>query len=183
MADYKKLSDIELVDLLAKDVDAFVEIYNRYWTPLLLHARRMLRDYELAKDVVQEVFTYLFQHSVNLNISSLSCYLYTATRFRVLDTIKHDKVKLNYAQDFMNFAEGSVIPSDELVSLKELAKAIESEIQKMPPKMREIFELSRKEFLSQKKIAEMLDISVNTVNVQIQRALKKLRENELIKIQ
>lgn len=184
MTDFKTLSDIELVDLLKTNstTEAFTEIYDRYWPPLLLHAQRMLHDNDLAKDAVQEVFTRLFQLSINLHVaSSLSSYLYKAIRFQVLDRIKHDKVKMNYEEDFLKFSENWVIPSDQQICLKELAHAIESEIQKMPPKMREIFELSRKQYLTQREIAKMLDLSENTVNNHIQRAIKKLRENELIR--
>jgi len=182
MSDYKKLSDAELIDLLkSDDDDAFTEIYDRYWPPLLLHANRMLQDIDLAKDTVQEIFTWLFQQSKNININtSLSSYLYSAVRNKVLDNIKHTKVRLNYAEHFLSYAQNAGEMADELLSLKELTRIIESEIEKMPVKMREIFELSRKEYLSQKDIAKLLNLSENTVNNQIQRALKKLRKNDLL---
>lgn len=180
---YKDFSDTQLLDLLKTDdeVLAFTEIYDRYWPPLLLHANRMLQDQDLAKDVVQEIFTRLFQQSKTININtSLSAYLYSAVRNRVFDSIKHNKVKMNYAEDFFKYAQNVAALPDEQLALKELAIVIQSEIEKMPLKMREIFELSRKQSLSQKEIARMLNLSEKTVNNQIQRALKKLRKNDLL---
>lgn len=182
MADYKKLSDSELASLFKEgDKLAFTEIYDRYWPPLVLHANRMVKDEDLAKDTVQEVFTQLFQQGTITMHDTLPCYLYKAVRNRVLNKIKHEKVKINYAADFLNYAKNETNLADEEITFKELVSAIESEIEKMPAKMKEIFILSRKQHLTQKEIARMLNLSENTVNNQIQRALKKLRQNHLLR--
>ncbi|SDL16591.1 RNA polymerase sigma-70 factor, ECF subfamily [Pedobacter sp. ok626] len=184
MSNYREFSDVELIELLQSDGDfngAFTVIYDHYFPPLVLHADRMLADMDLAKDIVQELFTKLFQQRKDIHINtSLKSYLYAAVRNRVFDNLKHAKVKMIYAEDFFAYVKDSPELADELVCLKELAKVIDSEIEKMPPKMREIFELSRKQFVSQKEIAKMLNVSENTVNNQIQRAIKKLRNNDFL---
>ncbi|WP_316819961.1 RNA polymerase sigma-70 factor [Pedobacter gandavensis] len=187
MNSYLELPDAELVGLMKLEeegIDAYTAIYYRYRKPLVLHAQRMMGDPELAKDMVQEIFTWLFQQRKLIQINTaLSSYLYRAVRNKVFDNLKHSKVKLNYAEDFYKFTRSTTALADEQVCLKELAQAIASEIEKLPPRMREVFELSRKEFLTQKEIAKKLNLSENTVNNQIQKAMKKLRENELLHAQ
>lgn len=185
MSNYREFSDAELVDILQSGGDvigAFTVIYDRYQVPLVLHADRMLHDQDLAKDVVQDIFSKLFLQREEIHINtSLKSYLYTAVRHQVFNSIKHAKVKINYAADFFTYAKESGDLADEQVCLKELASVIEAEIVKMPPKMREVFEMSRKQFLSQKEIAKMLNLSENTVRNHIHAAIKKLRDNDLLR--
>ncbi|TKC62522.1 RNA polymerase sigma-70 factor [Pedobacter hiemivivus] len=184
MINYSEFSDVELVELLQseyEDIAAYTAIYDRYRKLLVLHANRMLGDVELAKDVVQELFTTFYQQRKTLNINtSLSAYLYKMVRNKVFNNLKHAKVKLNYAEDFFNYTQNSGELADEQVCLKELADAIESEIEKLPIKMREIFELSRKQFLSHQEIATRLNLSKKTVNNQINLAIKKISGNNLL---
>ncbi|MDR6781452.1 RNA polymerase sigma-70 factor (family 1) [Pedobacter africanus] len=171
------LSDTELTALLKEgDLQAFTNIYNRYWPPLFLHVRRMLSDDDQAQDVLQDMFSWLWQHKGELHFSSsLAAYLYTATRNRVFNRIKHEKVKTNRLEDIRLFMQKGNYEADEALRYKELAAIVKSEVEKMPEKMRQIFELSRNQYLSHKEIAEMLNISEHTVRTQVQRALKILR--------
>jgi len=175
---YKNFSDNKLLDALKTNerVSAFTEIYDRYWTPLVLHVSRMVQEEETAQDIIQELFTWIYQRIGEVEItSSLSSYLYNAARHRVFNTIKHEKVKFNYLQSIADFESGHTDQPDEQLRLKQLSDLIEAEIDKMPNKMREIFYLSRKKYLSHKEIANLLDLSEHTVRTQIQRALKGLR--------
>ena len=177
---YRTHTDQELTALLkAGDRNAFNEIYDRYWPPLYLHVNRMLRAEDVAQDLVQDLFIWLFEKAGHLDINtSLSGFLYTAVRNRVLNAIKRDKLKDNYLVEIAAFAEHMVYTADEQLHVKELTAVIEREIDLMPPKMREIFNLSRKSHLSHKEIAASLGISEHTVSTQIQRALLRLRNNK-----
>lgn len=180
MSVYSAYNDQELADLLkAEDRVAFQEIYDRYWPSLYLHVNRMLREEDLAQDIVQDLFIWLFENAAYSQINtSLSGFLYTAVRNRVLNAIKHKKVKSNYLVELAAFADQITYTADEHIHVKELAAVIEREIDLMPPKMREIFILSRKSHLSHKEIAAALNISEHTVSTQIQRALIRLRGNK-----
>ncbi len=180
MGEYNHLTDKELTSLLQSgepaDRAAFTEIYNRYWPKLFLHARHMLSDDDLAQDLVQEVFSWIWANGKELSLSqSLSAYLYGAVRNKVLDQIKHEKVKALKFADISAYMTSGHFGLDEQLNYKELVAIIESEIQLMPPKMREIFELSRHADLPHKVIAEQLGISEQTVRKQIQRALRLIR--------
>jgi RNA polymerase sigma-70 factor (ECF subfamily) len=171
------LKDCELIVLLKSgDQTAFAEIYERYWTVLFLHARNLLRNNEEAADIVQELFTGLWLKSKSLDLSgSLSSYLYKAVRNRVFDHLKHKKVMNDYLKSINDFMLEEQLISDDLLREKELAAIIENEINALPEKMREVFILSRKQYLSYQQIALQLNISEHTVKSQISNALRILR--------
>ncbi|RKR84011.1 RNA polymerase sigma-70 factor (ECF subfamily) [Mucilaginibacter gracilis] len=155
---------------------AYTEIYHRYKGILHLHAYKKLGDFEEAKDVVQELFTLLWNGREALpDTDNFSGYLYQSLRNRIFNVISHKKVKSRYADSITQvFNEGYVI-TDHLVREKQLALSIEAEIANLPPKMQQVFLLSRKSYLSHKEIAQELSISESTVKNQIKSALKILR--------
>lgn len=106
---------------------------------------------------------------------TLSAYLYTSVRNRILNHITHQKVVDKYLDSMRTFMETGGYTADELLREKELAAVIEREIAAMPPKMREIFLMSRNEQLSHKSIGELLNISDKTVKQQVYKAVKQLR--------
>lgn len=174
---YLDLIDADLLALLKKgDRQVYGEIYRRYKKPIYIHAYKMLGDTEAAKDIVQELFASLWIKRSQLRIErSLSSYLYTAVRNRVLDRISRSQLENHYIESVQSFANHQTDVTDHLVRERELISLIDKEIAALPPRMRTIFELSRKEYLSHKEIADQLDISEQTVKKQINNALKVLR--------
>jgi RNA polymerase sigma-70 factor (family 1) len=178
MAAYQMLSDAELTNLLKEsNHDAYNEIYRRYHYLLFVHAYKKLRNEEQVKDVIQELFATLwFKREMNFISTNLSGYLYTAIRNKIFDLFAHEKVKSNYLLSFNDFIRiGSVSNTDHLVREKELKAYIEKEIQALPPKMRSVFEMSRKEHLSYKEIADKTGTTENNVSKQVNNALRILR--------
>jgi RNA polymerase sigma-70 factor (family 1) len=176
MFSYNKLSDHELLALLKEsDSAAFAEVYDRYKVLLHTHAYKKFSDREEAKDIVQDVFTTLWKNRENSELNNLPGYLYTAVRNSVINHITRKEVKTKYITSMQNFSSFGQIVTDHLIREKQLAEIIEKEIEALPKKMRVIFELSRKEHLSHKEIAERLAISEKTVDKQISNALKILK--------
>lgn len=177
MAAYGTHTDQELVSLLKNGSEAaFGEIYNRYWSVLFLHARHMLHENEEARDIVQDLFTGLWQKAPMFELTtSLSSYLYKSVRNRVFDHMKHKRVSKDYLDSLNQFINESEVTTDAIIREKELAEIIEREIQALPAKMREVFELSRKQHLSYQQIAEQLGVTEHTVKSQVSNALKVLR--------
>lgn len=175
MSVYNNFSDQELTVLLKQgDQRAFTEIYNRYWAEMYFHSFKMLKDEDGAKDVVQDVFSNLWLKSAGLNPETkLSGHLYITVRNKVFNLIAQNKVRNDYLSSVAAFVTESV--SDSLLDDKQLLELVEAEIQNLPPKMKEIFELSRKDNLSHKEIALKLNISDQTVKKQVQNALKILK--------
>lgn len=174
---YTGYLDSKLLDLLNEGNDAaFTEIYDRYWGILYLHAWKMLQDEVAAKDVVQEVFISLWTRSEELKVTgSLSAYLFVAVRNKVLSLIRNNKVRNDYTGLFSLYIEEHRNTTLEQLHEKELLETIEEVIRSMPEKMRRVFELSRKEYLSHRQIAEQLNISEKTVKRQVSNALQILR--------
>ena len=171
------MSDNELIlGLREGDHAAFEEIYKRYWALLFRHALRMVRDEETAKDIIQDVFSTLYVKSGELQLrTSLKSYLYAAVRNKFLDMIAHERVKSSYQESLKEYLEAGEWVTDKVIREKELEKCFERELELLPAKMREVFELSRKADLSYKEIANQLDVSEHTVRKQISNALKILK--------
>jgi len=176
-ADYTLYSDAQLADLLnQRDKEAFEEIYNRYWGLLFSHANKMLRDEDQAQDVVQELFANLLSQMGEFYYkSTISSFLYTSVRNMVLNLIRYNKVRVNYADSLQDYYNKGEWATDEVLRENELSRQIEKEIQNLPPKMRAIFELSRKQYLSHREIAEATGVSEGTVKKQLYYAIAKLR--------
>jgi RNA polymerase sigma-70 factor (ECF subfamily) len=177
MIDYNQLVDQELVILLNKgDQMAYAQIYDRYKFILHAHAVNKLRDREEARDIIQEVFTYLWSKREEIRLSgNLSGYLYGAVRHAILNKIARKQVQEKYFDSLKVFSEQESVVTDHRIRENQFSEYIEKEIGLLPPKMRAVFELSRKEHLSHKEIAWKLEISEQTVSKQITNALRILK--------
>lgn len=177
MADYKALLDAELTTLLKQgDERAFTEIYQRYSMIVYYRVNQMLRDAEASKDIVQEIFMTLWDKANNIQENvNLAGYLYVAGRNKVLKLIEKGKVRNDYISAIAKFGTEASSATLEEIDERAIAAIIEQEIQNLPPKMREVFELSRSANLSHKEIADKLNISDKTVKKQINNAIKILR--------
>ena len=172
------LSDEEiLLSFQSGNRQAYELIYERYWMVLFRHADKILQDEEEAKDVVQEVFTILWLKGASLlPHQPVAAFLYTTTRYKVLDHLKRSKVKTKYLDALkLMMEQRNPIPDQQLIE-KELARQIEQEIESLPPRMKEIFKLSREQYQSHKEISEQLNISDKTVKKQISNALHLLKD-------
>lgn len=178
MTTYSLYLDQELIVLLkAGDRDAFTEIFNRYSILLYQHTFNKIRDSEEARDIVQEIFAKLWTkyHELDFKTLNLKGYLYITARNAVFDMLRH-KIHINaYAESYTRFTAGGVAETDYLIRANQFAAIIEKEIAALPPKMREVFELRRVENLSNKEIAEKLNLSEHTVKDQMKKALRILR--------
>ncbi|MFC3560919.1 RNA polymerase sigma factor [Pedobacter jamesrossensis] len=176
MYNYKALTDNELFSLIQSgDKYAFEEIYDRFNGLLYIYACKLVSDREDARDIVQEIFVYLWSNP-NIKIKSqLSSYLYTAVRYKVFDWLDKNKSKSNYLLSLGNFIEQGNCITEDYIREREFASIIEKEVSLLPAKMRQIFEMSRQQHLSQKEIAEILHLSDKTVKKQMSNALKVLR--------
>jgi len=167
----------ELIRLLKEDdVTAFTEIYQRYAPTLYQQAYQILKDRDETKEVIQEVFTSLWQRRDEIWIdTNLGGYLYRAVRNQVLKIYAHKQVRIAHAHLPDDFQNQDTSSTDALIREKQLQRAIDQEIEQLPKKMRIVFNLSRKEHLSYKEIAHQLELSEGTVKTQIKLALRILR--------
>jgi RNA polymerase sigma-70 factor (family 1) len=174
---YNAYSDQELVQLLVNhDQGAFKHLYERHWFELYQSAFAMLKDQHAAKDILQDVFVWLWENRATLNITYVKAYLKAAVRFKVANYIRSGSIRDHIFDELAKISTHSHPPtSDELIELKELRQVIHDSMYQLPEKCREVYRLSREEGLSNQEIAQRLGISVKTVEAQMTIALKRLR--------
>ncbi|AOM76309.1 RNA polymerase sigma factor [Pedobacter steynii] len=174
---YKLHNDQELTDLLKSDDRlAYAEIYKRYHAALYIHAFKRLQLREECRDLVHELFTTLWIKRQEITFkTTLSGYLYTSVRNKIFDLLARQKLKTSYTQSIQQFAETGLVTTDHLARQNQLKTLIDQEIANLPERTRQIFELSRKRFLSHQEIAKELNISEQTVKTTVNNALRVLR--------
>ncbi|SKB95312.1 RNA polymerase sigma-70 factor, ECF subfamily [Sphingobacterium nematocida] len=174
--DLSLLSDQELIPLLRDGIaDAYTTMYGRHAGFVFTVAMKMVKDEDEAYDLVQDIFTKIWEQG-SLDIQTeIKPYLYRVTRNRILNQINRNKFKEQYFDSLQVFLDSGVWTTEEKILENEMELRIEQELAALPNKMRQVFELSRKENRSYKEIAEELGVSEETVRKQIHRALKILR--------
>ncbi|GAO31757.1 RNA polymerase sigma-70 factor [Geofilum rubicundum] len=151
-------------------------LFDKYYQPLVIFANRMLLDMDLSRSTVQDVFVMLFDKREEIVIhTSLNAHLYQTVRNRCLNHLKRDKMKNEHHQIILDKGDTFEQPSTSM-ELNELEALIQSTIEVLPEQCRRIFKMSRQEGLTNQEIAESLAISKRTVETQISKALKRLRE-------
>ena len=173
------LSDEALVTLLKNgDEQAFAEIYRRYAEKLAGFAGTKLYSLDDARDILHDVFVKLWENREQLYITSnLQSYLYAVVRHKVVDKIRKNITREEYASAAQSFGELCERNSDRQLELKELQQTIDRSLDQLSPRVKEIYKLSREGGFSNREIAEKLNLSEQTVKNQLSSALKHLRQN------
>lgn len=170
---YPTLSDQELISLIKEgDRLAFNEIYYRCSEHLYRFAYNILKDEAECTDAIQDVFVWFWHNREKLEIRELKGYLSAAVKYKLTRVIQSSKRKAEILAASPLINESFV---DDNIEIKELKTAISQFIETLPPKAKQIFQLSRNEYFTNKEIAAQLGISEKTVENQMTISLKKLR--------
>ncbi|MDR0714394.1 MAG: RNA polymerase sigma-70 factor [Bacteroidales bacterium] len=157
----------------------FESIYNAYFPVLYNYVVQIVKDRAEAEDIVGDVFLKLWEERETITIqSSLKAYLFKSAYNHSINLLKHKKVHGQYENYFHHLGllteTETNCPLSGLIE-KELTEILKNAIEKLPPQCRMIFNMSRNESLTHEEISKKLNVSVNTVHMQIRRALSKLR--------
>lgn len=159
------------------DSKAFEVLFKRHYKPLCRRVNAMLNDEEATEDVVQALFIKIWESRDSINTpDSVAAYLFTAARNRALNYIKSQARKSTNEVPLSTHHDEADYRTEEQMDAKELQKALYAAIDELPEKRREVFVLSRFEGKSYKEIAEIMNISVKTVEAQMGKALATLRD-------
>lgn len=171
--EYQLWPDARLLEQLRlDDRKAFEILYHKYSSKLFYAAYNLFRDKDVCDDLVQELFIDLWTKRNQLTITSLEGYLKVAIRHKVLYYIRSQKASVD-----LSVIETLVekYSADSKLFQNDIAHLLEDGVAQLPEKCRQIFTLSRKEYLTNKEIASRLNISIKTVENQITIALRYLR--------
>jgi len=172
--DDKKLLD----GLKAGKEAAFEELFMTYYAQLVVFAQKLLGDEDLSREMVQDVFVMFYEKREVLNIhTSLKSHLYQTVRNRCLNEIKRNQIRRDHHSGIFIEKKNQEAYFDDKMQETELEAKIFSVVESLPKQCKRIFEMSRYEGISNQKIADKLDLSKRTVETQISKALKILRNS------
>lgn len=156
------------------DQRAFDELYARTWKQLYIKTYSKLKIEDLSKDIVQEVFVDFWNKRYARDIQNVEAYLMQAVKFKVLDEFRKSRYEFVELDNFIEQIRDSSDADSQLIS-KEFFTALKAWTETLPAKRREIFKLKYEEGLSNKEIAERLDLSVKTVQNQLLNSSAELK--------
>jgi len=161
------------------DIREFERLFAKYYGPLCVHANKILRDMDAAEDIVQDFFYHFWKNRETFSLRlSLNAYLYQAVRNNALHYLQHITITQSYARALQNeFHDAVPVANLEDVELNELNKAIEATLMQLPERCSRIFRMNRFEGKKYREIADILSISVKTVEAEMGKALQLFRKS------
>jgi len=164
----------EIDNIKKGNIKVYEQLFKHYYKSLVLFSFRYVKNRKIAEDVVHDVFVNIWENREKLDFTgNFKSYLFIAVR--------HLSLKKSVTQNKFEQIDVEVILSksnapDDVLIKKEFEKAISLAISKLPEKRREIFCMHRFDHLTYSEIALALNISIKTVETQMGRAIKFLRE-------
>ena len=149
------------------------EIFHEFYSPLCNYAEKIIADNNMAEDIVQNLFIQLWENKKLDDIENPERFLMRATKYKCIDFLRTKKPDNEILFD--NLPDDLLTETNQL-SEEDIEPLLYYFTAKLPPKTREVFLLSRKSGLTYKEIALELDISVKTVENQMSRALRIMKE-------
>jgi RNA polymerase sigma-70 factor (ECF subfamily) len=179
------LTDSELIEaILNNDEQAFNQLFERYWSRVYAVAYKYVKDEELSLEITHDIFINIWNKRHQLHIDNFKGYVITAASYHGIRK-KHilKAIPIKYVEDY-EYSESNVNcigglsvtnEGEENISRNEFNLKVDSLLDGLPKKCREIYLLSRKDHLTINEIADRLNISKRTVENQLTSALKHLR--------
>jgi RNA polymerase sigma-70 factor (ECF subfamily) len=163
--------------IAANDENAFTQLFGHFSKRLFQFAKAIVRSRELAEEVVEDVFVKLWNGRDRLpEIENLTVYLYVAIKNQALNVLSAKARELVTAPfDYLDTTMDDFAndPYDLMITSEMMAQ-MQHAIDALPPRCKMIFKLVREDGLKYKEVAEILNISVNTIDVQMAIAVKKI---------
>lgn len=167
---------MNISELKNGNAKVYEALFKQWYQPLCYYAHSILHRQDDAEEIVQKTFYKLWDQREKMEIhSSIKSYLYKMVHNSCLNKIKQLKMQSGHHEQIAYFSEVSANHVEQTVVHNELNRQVELAIAELPERCREVFLLSRMQQLSYAEIAEKMQISPNTVETQIVKALKALR--------
>ncbi len=159
------------------DKQAFRMLFDEHYSPLCLYVNSIVKDIELSQDIVSDCFVRIWERKKTIKIeSSLKNYLLLSVRNAIYSYLRSPESRKADINTIIDKIENSPIEEYDLEKEEAIARVYKL-IEELPGQRKKIFELATLNGKSYKEIATILGISVNTVNTQMTRAYRYLRES------
>ena len=165
-----------IIGLRAGNYDSYKLLFDEYYVNFTVFVKKIVKDSQIAEDIVQEAFTKLYINRTKLDESkSLNSYLYVLVKRQLLNYLRDSAHEAAIDDRAFSLISGISV-EDRNLDIRELEKIVLDAVEAMPAQRREVFRLSRFKGLSNKEIAEALNLSVRTVEHHISFALAEIRK-------
>jgi RNA polymerase sigma factor (sigma-70 family) len=161
------------------DSAVFSQLYQQYWSSLLDFAENYIPDSDTCKEIVQQLFITLYVKGSHLNIhASLRSYLYSSLRNKIFNHLRNRSTYIRHIRGASraNAPECGDNQVEEFIDVRELKTKINSCLERMPVKCREVYVLHKQQQYTLKRTSEILQRPVDTVEKQLRRAIHLLRD-------
>ncbi len=158
------------------DQAAYKELFTSLYSSMFLFAKSMIKSKEAAEEIVSDVFIKIWERRRELEkIDNLKVYLYVSTRNTTLNYISHHKRSSTNPLDELQTEFTSIyFDPEQLMITADMLALIKRSIDQLPPKCKLIFKLVKEDGLKYREVAEILNLSVKTVENQLAIALQKI---------
>lgn len=177
------VSDGVLVNMIGEgDESAFEMLYTRYAEGLMAFAASRLGTIEEARDIIHDLFVHFWEQRQETGIhTNVRGFLFAAVRYRIIDHIRKASVRERYQKQLNSLPE-MVSATEEELEAKELEIKIRELANDLSPRVREVFLLSRFEFLMADQIAARMGTSTQTVKNQLTTAISYIRSRLMVAV-
>jgi RNA polymerase sigma-70 factor (ECF subfamily) len=171
-------SDADLVRSIRKgDQKAFEDLFLAYCGLMVNYARQFVVDLAMAENIVQDVFVNTWKRREHLDPEGkIRAYLFTAVRNQALKQLRRTEIEQQSEMSPAEAESGEASPEASWTR-EELVLAIHAAVEQLPTRCRTIFIMNRYERLTYQEIAQILGLSIKTVETQMGRALQVLRRS------
>lgn len=168
-------SDDELLIFLRQGEPwAFEEIFLRHWHKLYLIAYSKIGSHAEAEEIVQNIFSSLWEKRKTLIIANLAGYLHMAVRNRIINQIRGKITHRRFWEYYRQFIPVTK-ETEDTVMFDDLSDAVEVAVNRLPEKSRQVFRLNRLEGKSVTEIANLLKLSEKAIEYHLTKSIKQLR--------
>jgi RNA polymerase sigma-70 factor (family 1) len=165
--------------LKAGEEKAFDYFFNQYYSGMCVFGNKFMKNPHLTEEIVQDVFLKFWRGRKAIDINtSIKSYLFASVKNQCIDVLKHRKVSNEYIEKMIKSLPGSKNETWDTFVESELYELLVKAVEKLPPECQKIFRDSRFKHLPNKEIALKLELSIKTVENQLTKALKIIK-NEL----
>lgn len=172
------MPDIDLLlwnKVKSGDTEAFELLFRKHYPMLCLLSKRFTNNMDISREVVQDLFIYLWEHRNDIDITSFKAYLLRAVKYNSIRRIQNEK-RLSVKMDNLPELSEDPVFFDHL-EYAELQEKILEAISNLPEQCKKVFKLSRFQDLKYAEIAQQLNISVKTVEAHISKALRLIQNH------